>query len=46
MLALPGLSLLPRDKRRALERKKPESDEAENYLAGPALMLDILAIYR
>lgn len=46
MLALPGLSLLPREKRRALERKKPDSDEAESYLEGPALMMDVLAIYR
>jgi len=46
LLALPGSSLLPRAERRALERKRPEEGEDENYLEGPAVMLDILAIYR
>lgn len=46
LLALPGMSLLPRDQRRALERQQPSEDQAENWLEGPAAMLDILAIYR
>ena len=46
LLALPGTSLLPRAERRALERKRPTEDEEGNYLEGPAVMLDILAIYR
>jgi len=46
MLALPGSSLLPRAERRALEWKRPEEDDEQNYLEGPAIMLDILAIYR
>lgn len=46
LLALPGSSLISREKRRALERKKPEQGEEDQYLEGPALMLDILAIYR
>jgi hypothetical protein len=46
LLALPGSNLLSRDQRRALERRRPEPSEADQYLEGPALMLDILAIYR
>ena len=46
LLALPGSSLISREKRRALERKKPEQGEEDQYLEGPALMLDVLAIYR
>jgi hypothetical protein len=46
LLALPGSSLLPRHERRALEKQKPQADDEDNYLEGPAAMLDILAIYR
>jgi hypothetical protein len=46
VLALPGSSLLPRAKRREMERTQPKAGEEANYLEGPALMLDILAIYR
>jgi hypothetical protein len=46
LLALPGSSLLPRHERRALEKQKPQADDEQNYLEGPAVMLDILAIYR
>jgi hypothetical protein len=46
LLALPGSSLLPRHERRALEKQKPQADDENNYLEGPAVMLDILAIYR
>jgi hypothetical protein len=46
LLALPGSSLMPRDQRRQLERSKPKPGEEGNYLPGPAIMLDVLAIYR
>ncbi|WP_329458079.1 DUF6414 family protein [Streptomyces sp. NBC_01497] len=46
LLALPGSSLISREQRRALERTKPKEGEEDQYLEGPALMLDILAIYR
>lgn len=35
-----------RQERKALERKKPEPGKEDQYLVGPALLLDILAIYR
>jgi hypothetical protein len=35
-----------RQQRKALERKKPESGKEDQYLFGPALLLDVLAIYR
>jgi hypothetical protein len=43
LLALPGASLLPRKQRR---QAGPTSDDDENVLRGPALTLDILAVYR
>ncbi|MFE9483444.1 hypothetical protein ACFYNM_33185 [Streptomyces spororaveus] len=46
LLALPGSSLVSREKRRALERTKPKAGDEDQYLEGPALMMDILAIYR
>lgn len=46
LLALPGMNLMPRDKRREMERKGPEAGQEQNWLEGPALMLDVLAIYR
>ena len=45
-LTFPGMNLLPRDERRKLERKPPETGKENEYLSGPAIMLDILAIYR
>jgi hypothetical protein len=46
LLALPGSSMLPRKKRRELERTRPKEGQEDQYLEGPALMLDVLAIYR
>lgn len=46
LLGLPAMSLLPRAERRALERNKPSADDMDMYLAGPARMIDVLAIYR
>lgn len=40
------MNLLPREERRRLERQSPPTGKENEYLAGPALMLDILAIYR
>lgn len=46
LLALPGMNLLSRDKRREMERKGPNEGQEQNWLEGPAIMLDVLAIYR
>lgn len=46
LLNLPGASAMPRDERRALERRGPaDEDEKVMFIAGPARILDILAIY-
>jgi hypothetical protein len=42
----PGTTLLPRHQRRALERKRPENPDDDSFLTGPALMLDLLAVWR
>jgi hypothetical protein len=46
LLSLPGANLIPREQRRKLERTKPTEDQQDNWLEGPALMLDVLAVYR
>ncbi|WP_395638124.1 hypothetical protein [Pseudolysinimonas sp.] len=46
LLALPGMNLMSRDKRREMERKGPSEGQEQNWLEGPAIMLDVLAIYR
>lgn len=46
LLALPGASLVPRKERKALESQKPKDDDDDSFLEGPAVMLDVLAIYR
>ena len=46
LLALPGMNLLSRDKRREMERKGPDEGQEGSWLQGPAIMLDVLAIYR
>ncbi|MET7770193.1 hypothetical protein [Nocardia sp. NPDC005366] len=45
-LAFPGATLIPRDERRRLEKQRPTVETAAQYLEGPSLFLDILAIYR
>lgn len=45
-LTFPGMNLMSREERRALERKEPDKGKEDEYLAGPAAMLDLLAIYR
>jgi len=46
LLALPGTTLLPRKERRALEGKRPDNPDDDSFLSGPALMLDLLAVWR
>jgi hypothetical protein len=46
LLALPGTTLLPRRERRALEGKKPDDPDDDSFLNGPAVMLDLLAVWR
>lgn len=46
LLALPGMNLMSREKRREMERQGPSEGQEGNWLAGPALMLEVLAIYR
>lgn len=45
LLALPGSTLMSRDERRRLEREKPDTDDG-SALEGPAVMIDVLAVYR
>jgi hypothetical protein len=46
LLSLPGMNLQSREQRRAMERKGPDEGQEQNWLEGPAIMLDVLAIYR
>lgn len=46
LLALPGLNMLPRAQRREIEAKGPSGPADDSWLKGPALMIEILAIYR
>jgi hypothetical protein len=46
LLALPGTTLLSRHERRALESKKPDDPNDDSYLNGPAVILDLLAVWR
>lgn len=46
LLALPGMNLLSREKRREMEKKGPSEGQEGSWLKGPALMLEVLAIYR
>lgn len=46
LLAFPGMNLLSREQRRKAAKTKPSLEEENQYLAGPAVMLEILAIYR
>jgi hypothetical protein len=46
LLALPGMNLQSREQRRAMERQGPDEGQEQNWLEGPAIMLDVLAIYR
>lgn len=46
LLALPGSNILSREKRRELARKGPSSESDDSWVTGPAVILDVLAIYR
>jgi hypothetical protein len=45
-LTFPGMNLVSREERRKMERQAPTPGKEDEYLAGPAFMLDILAIWR
>ena len=46
LLALPGMNLMTREQRRAQAQSGPKPGEEANWLTGPAVMLDVLAVYR
>jgi hypothetical protein len=46
LLALPGMNLMTREQRRAQSKSGPKPGEEANWLSGPAVMLDVLAVYR
>lgn len=46
LITLPGMQMLSREERREIDRKGPKAGDEANWIKGPALMLDILAIYR
>lgn len=46
ILSLPGMNIVSREQRRKVEREGPEPGNSESWLQGPALMLDLLAVYR
>lgn len=45
-LTFPGMKLVAREERRRLERQAPAPGKEGEYLSGPAIMLDLLAVYR
>lgn len=46
MFSLPGMNLLGRDERRRLEREGPrDATEEQQFVRGPLLVVDYLAIY-
>ncbi|MCZ2403531.1 hypothetical protein IV498_10150 [Paenarthrobacter sp. Z7-10] len=46
LLALPGMNLMTREQRRAQAKSGPKPGDELNWLTGPAVMLDVLAVYR
>lgn len=46
LLTLPGMNLMPRAERRALQSKAPEPGQEDQYVAGPLVVLDLLAVFR
>lgn len=46
LFSLPGQQLMSRQQRRAMEKKGPDVGQEENWISGPAVVLNILAIYR
>lgn len=45
-VTFPGMNVLPRRQRRDIERAPIPDGKEDEYLTGPALILDLLAIYR
>jgi hypothetical protein len=46
LLSLPGMALMPRAQRRKMEKDGPSESTKDYFIDGPAIMLDVLAIYR
>ncbi|GAA1174141.1 hypothetical protein CGLAUT_04965 [Corynebacterium glaucum] len=44
--SLPGLNLLDRKRRRQLEKEGPTESNQDQFIAGPAVVLDVLSIFR
>lgn len=45
-VTLPGMNMVSREQRRAMTKQSIKPGEEDKYLMGPAVFLDILAIYR
>ncbi|MFT8330101.1 MAG: hypothetical protein ABF614_01370 [Bifidobacterium psychraerophilum] len=45
VLTLPGMDFMNREQRRKLLKQEPNDDEKQNFIQGPAALLQILAIY-
>jgi hypothetical protein len=46
VVTLPGMNLLSREERRKRDRTPPEAGHEGEYIQGPALIVEVLAIYR
>jgi hypothetical protein len=46
LMALPGMNLMSREQRRQQAKTGPKGGDEASWLTGPALVLDILAVYR
>lgn len=46
LVSLPGMDALNRKQRRKIEKDGPEEGQEDNFVEGPAVVLDFLAIYR
>lgn len=45
-LTFPGMNIMGREAKRKAEARGPKPGEEDQFLSGPAVMLDLLAIYR
>lgn len=45
-VTLPGMNMMSREDRRKAERSRPEPGKEGEFLQGPAIVLDVLALYR
>ena len=46
LVTLPGMNLKSRAERRKLERTRPESGHENEFIQGPAVIVDLLTVYR